>query len=265
MYFLGFYTEGEPHDRCYNLTSSASEIRTKLKQYFDYIFLFSKRDLKKLPGSDLFCNEYPEELAHNPNANFIGYFDFKPFLIDYVLRIIPKNSLLLYHDTNFEKHDCYWDTDWPNLQQIAEYVLGTNQSDFFIPFECHGTSLKHQVKFYTLNQLFPDPDIRRIVQNCRLVNAAKLIFRNTEKSRDFVKDWMKLVLRKDLITRSPNPNPLPDFMWSCGDQDVLNCLVYQYVLDRKLPISYPRFGFNHRTISRNMFELKNDLLSKFLY
>ena len=78
-YLLVFHTEGEPHDRGFDLTSCAIEIKEKLGQYFKDIFVFTPSTLKELPGSEEFCNSWPEVLDQNPNANHVGYFDFKSF------------------------------------------------------------------------------------------------------------------------------------------------------------------------------------------
>ncbi len=104
IYLLTFSTEGSPHDSGYPLSSCALEIREKLSPYFKEIFSYTPRTLKQLPGSEQFCNEWPEPLDMNPNANFVGYFDFKSFLIDHTLSVIPDGSILMYHDGNFRKN-----------------------------------------------------------------------------------------------------------------------------------------------------------------
>ena len=247
IYFLGFYTEGPEIDGCYDLTGDVQKIKDKISPYFKDMFIFSKRDLKKIPGSDLFCNEYEEELDKNPNSNKIGYFDFKPFLIKYVLDIIPENSILLYHDINFSKIPPYWHTDWENIERIAEFVLRNNNSDFFAKIEHGGAFVKNFVKAYTVRSMFNEEE-SDIVYNCKLINAAQIFFRNNNFSKEFVSEWGKLCLRKDFIQKSPNENPHPEFQWNCGDQDVLNCLIYRYVIDGKLNPDFPKYSFKYRVI-----------------
>jgi hypothetical protein len=67
----------------------------------------------------------------NPNANKIGYFDFKGFLISHILGKIPEGSILIYHDGNFKKNSQYWESDWCNILNISNKLLNDNSSDIF--------------------------------------------------------------------------------------------------------------------------------------
>ena len=103
MYFITFITEGYPYDGGFDLTETGNKIKEKLSDFFEEVFIFTKRTLKQIPGSEEVCNSFLEPLDNNPNANHIGYFDFKPFLIQHVLTKVPEGSLVLYHDGNFNK------------------------------------------------------------------------------------------------------------------------------------------------------------------
>jgi hypothetical protein len=59
---------------------------------------------------------------------------------------------------------------------------------------------------------------------------------------------MKLCENKNLISAESISPEDENFLWSCGDQDVLNCLVYRNILDGKLNIFFPRFSFFYRVI-----------------
>jgi hypothetical protein len=248
IYFLTFYTDGQPLDKGFQLAQVAGQIRERLHPYFDEMFFYNKEKLKTLPNSESFCNEYEEQLSQNANANFIGYFDFKPFIIDYTLKNIPENSILIYHDCNFLKNEQYWESDWPNIKDIALRLLNENNSDVFVQIERDGVFVKEYVKSYVIDRLFPNPHENQIVRNCKLINAARLILRNTPFARNFVNDYLNLCQDKSLLAKSPNDNPDPNFKWSCGDQDVLNCLVYRYILDRKLPPIFPVYSFLYRVM-----------------
>ena len=115
MYFLSFCSEGPPHDEGFSLLETSNQIKERLSPFFEEIIFYTKRTLKLLPGSGDICNCYDEPLDQNPNVHNFGYFDFKPFIIDYTLKNIPEGSLLLYHDGNFVKNQQYWQTDWENL------------------------------------------------------------------------------------------------------------------------------------------------------
>jgi hypothetical protein len=245
---MTFYTEGEPTDKGYRLTQTAFDIKQKLAPFFHDIFLFNKTKLKELNSSEDICNEYEEALDMNPNANYIGYFDFKPFIIDYVLSIIPEDSILVYHDANFEKNPQYWESDWNNIREFANKLFTDNSSDIFVQIERDGAFVKEYVKTHTIDTLISDPVENNIVKNCKLINAARIILKNTEFSRSFIKEYLNLCKNKTLLTKSPNPNPDPSFKWSCGDQDVLNCLVYKYILEGKLKPEFPIYSFMYRIL-----------------
>jgi len=248
IYLLVFSTEGLPHDKCFDLTQCTKEIKDKLSQHFKDVWCYTPRSLKTLPGSEAFCNEWPEQLDMNPNANNVGYFDFKSFLIDYTLSKIPEGSILVYHDGNFIKNQQYWHTDWPRLHEICTGLLASNNSDIFMQFEQSDVLVKHHVKNYVLTTMFPNPNEQNIVENCKLINAARIILRNSNFSRTFIKDYIGLCLDKSLVSKSPIGNKHLEFKWSCGDQDVLNALVYRYILDGKLCSNFPRYTFLYRVI-----------------
>ncbi len=247
MYFLSFYTEGDPIDKGFNLIKIAEDIQTKLSPYFKDIYLYNKTKLKSLPNSELFCNEYKEELDQNPNAHNIGYFDFKPFLIEHVLNQIPENAILIYHDGNFEKNPQYWETDWDNLESISNFLLKENNSDIFVQIERDEVFVKNHVKDYTLDHFF-NKEEKEIIKNCYLINAARLILKNTFFTKQFIKEYNYYCKNKNLIAKTPTGNSDPEFKWSCGDQDILNCLIYRYILDKKLESTFPKFSFLYRII-----------------
>ena len=247
MYFLSFCSEGPPHDEGFSLLETSNQIKEKLSPFFEEIICYTKRTLKLLPGSEDICNCYDEPLDQNPNVHNFGYFDFKPFIIDYTLKNIPEGSLLLYHDGNFVKNQQYWQTDWENLNSICENMLSENSSDIWFQMEREGCYVKSCVKEYTLDYFFNEEE-KQAVKNSHLINAARVLVRNNDFGRQFISEYLDLCKNKDLISKSPNHNPDPEFQWSCGDQDVLNCLVYRYILDGKLPRTFPRFSFLYRIL-----------------
>jgi hypothetical protein len=248
IYFLSFYTEGSEIDGGFNLTKKSLEIKERLSPYFKDILLYNKRTLKDLPGSEDICNYYEEELEMNPNANRIGYFDFKGFLIKKTLLEIPENSILIYHDGNFEKNPQYFESDWEKIYSISTRLLDENKSDIFVQIERPEILVKNHVKSYAIDKFFTTPKENNLVRNSPLLNAARIIVRNTDFSRNFINEYLELCKDKTLVSKSPDPNPDPDFKWSCGDQDVLNCLIYKYILDGKLNPSFPLYSFLYRVI-----------------
>lgn len=249
IYLLTFCTEGQPYDLGYNLQNCAKDIKEKLYQYFTDIFIFTPRSLKQLSGSEEFCNSWPEPLDQNPHANHVGYFDFKPFLIEHVLKNIPENSVLMYHDGNFKRNPQYWESDWHIVSDLLDTLLDLNKTDIFCQWEQPDVKVSWHVKGHVLETLFPNNAERNAVAQSPLIGAARIIVRNTEFSRSFIKDYKELSLRKDLMSKHPLGNSYPEFKWSCGDQDVLNALIYRYILDGKLPTNFPGLVFPYRVMT----------------
>jgi hypothetical protein len=247
MYFLSFCSEGPPHDEGFSLLETSNQIKERLSPFFEEIIFYTKRTLKLLPASEDICNCYDEPLDQNPNVHNFGYFDFKPFIIGYTLKKIPEGSLLLYHDGNFIRQEQYWQSDWENLNSICENMLSENSSDIWFQMERDNCYVKSFVKEYTLDYFFNEKE-KEVIKNCHLINAAKILIRNNDFGRKFISEYLELCKNKDLIAKSPNHSPDPEFQWSCGDQDVLNCLVYRYILDGKLPRTFPRFSFLYRVL-----------------
>lgn len=248
IYLLFFYTEGPEIDGGYDLRGTANSIKDRLSPFFKEVFSFNKTTLKEIPGSEPFCNSFEEELDQNPNANRIGYFDFKAFLINHILEKIPEGSILIYHDSNFERNPQYWETDWDNIKNICERLLQENQSDVFVQIERPGLLVKNHVKAYVIDKLFPDPQENHLVRNSNLLNAARIILRNSQYSRSLMKEYENLCLDKSHLQKNPNPNPDPEFSWSCGDQDVLNCLIYREIFKKNLRSNFPLYSFMYRVI-----------------
>ena len=245
--FLFFYSKGMPWDKGFNLSKTAFDLTQKLTPYFSKIIAHNKQTLKEIIGSENFCNEYNIPLDKNPNANYFGYFDFKPFLINNELNKMQENEILVYHDGNFVRNSQYWASDWENIDSIINYLLKKNKSSIWVQFEGYGNYVKNHVKDFTLSHFFNDKE-KQVVKNSYLINAARVIVKNDAYGRQFVYDYMKLCENKNLISAESISPEDENFLWSCGDQDVLNCLVYRNILDGKLNIFFPRFSFFYRVI-----------------
>jgi hypothetical protein len=247
VHLLFFYSRSMPFDKGYDLSLTAESIIQELGPFFKSITGHNKQTLKMLEGGEKYCNEYSESLLGNQNANYFGYFDFKPFIINDQLKKLSENEILIYHDGNFVKNPQYWESDWENIGSILEYLLNKNKTSFWVQYERGGTKVKEFVKEYALDYFFT-PAEKKIVKNCHLLNAARIVVRNDKAGRAFIEDYLRYCSLNELISASPNSSPHADFKWSCGDQDVLNCLIYRYILDFKIPAKFPLFSFYYRVL-----------------
>lgn len=251
IYFLTFCTEGPPFDDSQNLSHNSSNLKSLLKPYFDEIFVYTKRQIKSIPGSDHFCNTYPDEFPMNPGLRSLGCGDFKSFIIDLTLKLIPEGSLLIYHDCNFQKYPQYWQTDWSRIKQTANFLLESNRSDFFFPFEYNEEQvplMSMHGKRFTSDFILGDPIKSEVISKCREVASSRMFIRNTARARSFFSEYLKLCSNKDLLTKLPDPNPYPDFTHLCPEQRVLGCLMYKYILEGKLNPDFPKYFFRDRRL-----------------
>lgn len=278
IYFVSFYTQGGD---CFDLTPVVKKVKDKLTPYFNDMFFYNREALKNLPNSEDICNYHPDPLdsRYFPNAHKIGYLDWKPFIINHALTQIPEEAILLYHDVNFEKYPNYWQSDWDKIYEFCDDMMKENESDFWMKFELFDYYLKKSAKTYTIDFLFKDLTQREIVKNCLQINAGQIIMRNTEKTRNFISEWLELCRDKRLISPIPNPEKHPEAeIHGCAEQDPMNCLIYKYIFEGKLPPTFPKYGLHYRVLRKDKihftmgeincetgpYELKNHELINYL-
>ena len=245
IYFLGFYTSGE--DGSSNLHSTAIEVKNKISKYFTQVFLYDKKTLKKLPNSEDICNVHnaPGDVRYFPFAHKMGYYDWKPFLINHTLKTIPQNSILLYHDINFDKYKGYWFSDWENIYDVCEKFLADNQSDIWAKFDFEETLLKNSMKISAIDKIFTNPEHRKVVRNSYQINAGQVILRNTLFAQEFAKDWLDYSKDYDIIHP---PSNLKDSNVGCNEQDAMQCAIYKRILDGRLNPSFPKYKLRWRVL-----------------
>jgi hypothetical protein len=248
IYFLSFYTTG---DGAPDLTHVANEVKEKLSKYFTEMFIYNKETLKQLPNSEDICNvfEEPTDMTYFPYAHKMGYYDWKAFLIDYTLKNIPENSILLYHDINFEKYPNYWQSDWENIYDVCDGFLKENESDIWAKFELHDFYLKKSMKTYAIDKVFTDPIQNDVVKNSLQINSSQVVLKNTSFSKEFAKDWLYFTRDWDITHPSPNPNRHPESeIIGCPDQDSMQCALYQRIFDGRLKPTFPIYGLHWRVM-----------------
>ncbi len=270
IYFLTFCSQGPPFDGGKDLRQNACNLRNLLAGIFDDVIIYTPETLKLCPGSEEFCNFQGEDFPLNPGMSSLGCGDFKSFIVDKTLGEIEEDAFLFYHDCNFSKYSQYWQTDWENLQEIFEFFLKENSSDFYFSFESKLDSKLNLVRFhgkrYTTDYIIGNSEESELVSNCYEIASSRMIIRNTPKSRQFFSEFKELCRKNDLLSKYPNPNPYPEFTHSTVDQHVLNCLVYKWILDEKLDATFPKFMLLNRRlrIDENLSMLRNDELTKYM-
>lgn len=253
-----------------DLSDSFNNVPRLLAPYFDRIFAYNRDMLKSIPGSDDFCNVQDGDFPLNPGLNKMGCGDFKSFMIDHLLGEIEEDSILIYHDCNFSKYPQYWQTEWGRIKEICEFLLDSNQSDFFMPFEYDAFGIVPTVsmhgKRYTTDKIIGNKEEADLISGCWEIASSRMIIRNTPRSREFFADYKILCEQKDLLCKYPDPNPYPNFTHSTVDQHVLDCLIYKYILEGKLDCSFPKYAFRGRRLilSDDIEYRVNEELSKYM-
>lgn len=272
LYLLSFCSKGNPWDLGKDLSDNSEMIRLLLSPYFDDIYIYSPEDIKNMGGVN-FCNPRNGSFPLNPGINDLGCGDFKSFLIDHTLKMIPDGSILIYHDCNFSKYPQYWQTDWKNLYAACLNLLDVNRSDIFMPFETPFDPIKGlqpevrmHGKRYTTRSIIQDPVESDIVSECYEIASSRMIIRNSDFSRKFFSEYLHLCSTPDLIEKYPNPDSYPQFTHHCPEQHILNCLIYKYILDGKLDPFFPRLMFPMRRLElgEDLKFLINSKLTKYL-
>jgi hypothetical protein len=256
IYFLSFYTDGQDAP---DLTRVAKKVEEKLSRYFTEMFIYDKKLLKQLPNSGGICNifEEPTDMTYFPYAHKMGYYDWKAFLVDYTINRIPENSILLYHDINFEKYPNYWESDWENIYDVCEGFLDENQSDIWAKFELFDFFLKKSMKTFAIDKTFTDPDQNESVKNSLQINSSQVVLRNTKFSREFARDWLSFSIDPDIMHPLPNPNRHPESeIIGCPDQDAMQCAIYKRIFDGRLNQDFPIYGLNWRVMRREHITFK---------
>jgi hypothetical protein len=187
----------------------------------------------------------------------MGYYDWKAFIVDHVINLIPEGSILLYHDMNFDKYPNYWYSDWENIYDVCKRFLDENGSDVWAKFELHDYYLKKSMKTYAIDKIFTDPDQNETVKNSLQINSSQVVLRNTKFAREFATDWLKYSNDPDITHPSPNPNRHPDSeIIGCPDQDAMQCAIYKRIFDGRLRPDFPMYGLNWRVMRHDSINFR---------
>ena len=266
LHLITFYTEGPGFDNCFDLRIQEERMRILVEPFVDRYKSYSKRELKTLPNSEDICNEYSEQCKENKNFEKIGYCDFKFFLILYELEHnVAENDILIFHDSNIDKHIQYKDTDFTKLKEYCMALLKVSKADVFIPLEgpvyfqigserhmrWDTVKIKHGIKTHSIKKILGCHTVPDIIYEHPMLNNPRMIMRNTKFTREFFREASELIKQHDLFLDKPNNDNHPEWRWCCIDQDIINLLMLKYKQDGKLPLMWPNLWFEHRILSED--------------
>jgi hypothetical protein len=173
-----------------------------------------------------------ELLEHSRGA---GYWAWKPHLILEGLDRVPPGGWVLYSDVG----------RWPrvlghSLDPLLRWCADHDQP--FLP----GTRIKDLgsalpwTKRYCAEFFGHDQESLNHFQQ---TSATWSLWKNCERSREFLEEWSQLALQPGLIDDCPSSQPeWPEFIVHRHDQSLLSCLVQKYRLhvlqDEAMPVDH---------------------------
>ncbi len=188
--------------------SVANNIIENYKKFFDDTILYGINDIDK--------NFYDKNKKIFESSRGAGYWLWKPYFILKVLEEINENDIVFYLDLGDElRYD------------IKNFVVDNcNNNDGFFLVEGY-----HNHSVWTKNDCF-------VLMNCnesRYFNATQLeagccAFVKNEKTINFVKEWLELCQRYDIISDESETKNSNNFKEHRYDQSILTNLAIKHNL-----------------------------------
>ncbi|MGD0465808.1 MAG: hypothetical protein ABSA84_03865 [Gammaproteobacteria bacterium] len=144
-----------------------------------------------------------------------GFWLWKPYVILKTLETIKENDIVIYSDTGLLFRE-----------QITPLIKLTKQHDVILfeydPKEYYGKPI-HTAKREILIELDCDTNKCHYGQH---VWAGVLLLKNTNKSREFIKKWLKYSCKEEFLTDQLDPKiqQHPEFVAPSHDEAILNIL-----------------------------------------
>lgn len=147
-----------------------------------------------------------------------GYWLWKPYFIDRVMRGCKDGDVLIYCDAGVEI-----------ITDVNEIINVMDQDIFFFS---NGHQHVHWCKADVMSSICPDkmPDTDKPwITLTQQVQASLIFFKVNQKTRDFVKEWLVWCQMPGFIDDSPSKLPNhPEFAEHRYDQAILCCLQIKY-------------------------------------
>ena len=192
--------------------------RINIVNYANSIFDYSYGYTREWLESTSFYQNNKELLDHNRGA---GFWIWKPYVILDKLNSIPENDIVFYLDCA--------DVFTTGLSNFLKNYYTNNNVDCLLAY---GGSNKQ--KWYTKRDAFylMDCDDSRYHEHIQL-EAGMLSFKNTEKIRKIINEWLNYCTNKNIISDLPNlyGDNYEGFIKHQSDQSVLSNLSLKYNLN----------------------------------
>jgi hypothetical protein len=215
------------------------QTHSAINKCIDFFLPYRKKDL-----DESFLKENKKILAQKRG---VGYWLWKPYLILKTLEKIPENDFIIYLDSG------------ASLNKTIDGLINQLQpNQDIIVFENY-----HINKPYTKRDLLKAFNMDNKKYREKIALAAGFIsIRNTEFSRNFIREWFEWCRKEELLTDSPSANEYPEFLDHRHDQAILGLMylknqesAFKDKIILKPSSAVSDFFFLHKRRSQNSYSL----------
>jgi len=241
--FVSFYTQGEPYDKCLDLTESYKKYKYEINNYVDNSRFYTANELRNNPDTEFYVKEYNEEPSNNIRTNLIGYMRYKPYIVLEELKKANDGDIIFYRDCNINKYPGIL-VGMEDIIKTINFVL--KDSDIYMPTESYpNIKMKQHVKREVIESI---GEYTNNYLEEYLVNASIVICRKSNYSIDIISKWVENCNDKKLLDPNSYITQHPDYKWNTIDQSIINPIIKKYA------INFPKYSMYNREFT--IYKLK---------
>jgi hypothetical protein len=240
--FVGFYSEGGVNDNGINLVEEKNIVEQNLKRNVDGFMFYTPKMLKQMGYSDHVIDfKDPGLVTGNSKMNHIGNCAWRPLILLLELEKLNDGDVIVYRDINCKKY--------PGLKNFKDFKKTIRK---ILDFEKYDFAMFRQNEEYVLEQ-FCKPNIidevainKEFTKNFPLLLSGYVVFKKTDISIEFLKEWNKLCLVEEYINGEKYGELSPKFKWFTPEQAIMGVIISNWVYERKhdIPINFPNYMWN---------------------
>jgi len=246
MNLVFFYSQGEPYDKCENLTECKDMILDIAKNEFDNIYYYTP-EMLRITKNKYFVKEYDNTgvVSCNTGAQFMGFFSWKPFIILEVLNKMNDNDILVYRNCNIKKYPIL--SDYSNFRHKIESFLNYIKFDFCISRDgdnkliqfCKTNVIRELGENHLFTYFFP------------LLCANFIVLKKSKISIEFLNEWIEACKNESWLNGEVYGDLNPYFKWHTCDQAIMCVIIANWIRKRKhnIPLNFSNILLIDRDIN----------------
>jgi hypothetical protein len=245
VYYVGFYSEGNNKDKALDLTSEKNIVEQHLQNKVDGYNFYTPDIIRKLGYSDHMIEfKNPGLVSHNKGMNMVGNCAWRPLILLLEMEKINDGDIIVYRDINCIKYPTL--KNFNNFKNKVKKILKDVDYDFAIARHDTPITIIEHCKTNIIKEVAINEDF---TSNFPLLLSTYLIFKKTQISIDFLKEWNDLCLIRKYIDGEPYGVLSKKFKWSTPEQSIMSVIISNWVYEGKnnIPKKYPNFMINNKT------------------